>query len=69
MATFKRLVRFAQGNSSYYGDLLASKDGIHTVKKFSGNPFAGLGDTDDIVVASTVRRPINALSNVTDASS
>ena len=55
MASFKRLVRFAQGAQVYYGDLIESVDSQYTVKILLGSPFEVLKPTDEIVKTDKVR--------------
>lgn len=55
MASFKSLVRFAQGAQVYYGDLINSDNGKYTVKKLLGSPFEALKPTDEVVETDEVR--------------
>lgn len=54
MAAFTRLVRFASGNQTYYGDLIDTAEGKYTVKKLSGDLFE-LKPTEEIVTTDKVR--------------
>ena len=63
MSSFKRLVRFASNNQTYYGDLIDTDGGKYTVKKLSGSPFDELKSTEDIVVIDTVR-PLDSFLSV-----
>ncbi|CAM1509219.1 Fc.00g029580.m01.CDS01 [Cosmosporella sp. VM-42] len=58
MASFKRLVRFAQGAQVYYGDLIDTADGQYTVKKLLGSPFEALKQTDEIVKTDKLLCPV-----------
>lgn len=67
VTTFSRLVRFAQGKSTFYGDLVesssSSPEGPYKINKFLGNPFDGLEATGEVVQTDKVRCP--SLANAT----
>ncbi len=51
---FKRLVRFAQGGSTHFGDLIKTSGSTHTVKKLQGDSFSQLQATDEVVETENV---------------
>ncbi|KAF4981414.1 hypothetical protein FZEAL_2762 [Fusarium zealandicum] len=53
MPAFTRLVRFAQGDSAYYGDLLDTQDGEYNIRKLLGTPFTKLEDAGEVVKTKT----------------
>lgn len=54
MATFKRLVRFAQGEAKYFGELLEADGSVYTVNKLLGNPFDKLEVTEEVIKTEKV---------------
>ncbi|KAI5456874.1 hypothetical protein BGZ63DRAFT_417266 [Mariannaea sp. PMI_226] len=58
MAAFKRLVRFAQGEASYFGELLEADGSAYTVKKFLGDPFVKLETTEEVVKIEKLLCPL-----------
>ncbi len=54
MSSFRRLVRFAQGDLVHYGDLINSVGNEFTIRKLTGSPFGKLGQTDEIVKTGRV---------------
>lgn len=52
---FKRLVRFSEEGQTFYGDLISSDGGNHTVKKLSGTSFDCLQETETVVQTNKVR--------------
>ena len=57
MTNFKRLVRFAQGEAKYFGELLNADGSVYTIKKLLGNPFNKLEATEEIIKTEQVRQP------------
>ena len=64
MASFSRLVRYADGGQTFYGDLIRTENGQYSVKKFLGDVFS-LQPTDDIVKVKEVCTTKNAGHSVT----
>ncbi|KAJ5679878.1 hypothetical protein N7462_008122 [Penicillium macrosclerotiorum] len=60
MAAFKRLVRFAAGTQTHYGDLLSATGTTYTVRKLDGNPFTGLKATEEIVTVEQLECPLES---------
>lgn len=54
MATFKKLVRFAAGAETHYGDLIGAVGNNYTVRKLKGSPFTNLETTEEIHETQTV---------------
>ncbi|KAJ5918026.1 hypothetical protein N7454_010401 [Penicillium verhagenii] len=60
MATFKKLVRFANGTQTYYGDLIEATGNKYTVRKLDGNPFTSLQPTGEIHEVDSLLCPIES---------
>ena len=54
MPAFTRLVRFAQGESVHYGDLLDDRDGQYKIRKLLGTPFTKLTDASEVFKTNKV---------------
>lgn len=54
MATFKKLVRFAAGAETHYGDLIEAVGNNFTVHKLKGTPFTNFEATEEIHETQTV---------------
>lgn len=51
---FKRLVRFAIGDTVSFGDLLNVTGGLYKIRRLSGDPFTKLLPTDEVVEVDKV---------------
>ncbi|VUC24146.1 unnamed protein product [Clonostachys rosea] len=58
MAAFKHLVRFAQGDSIFYGDLIETSGKVHSIRKLLGDPFDKLEATEEIVKVEKLLCPL-----------
>lgn len=54
MQAFTRLVRFAEGGQTVYGDLLGCIEDVYTVRKLRGSPFDYLEATNEIIKTDRV---------------
>ncbi len=52
---YRRLVRFRERNDVFYGDLLETRGDEFLVRKFLGDPFDALQETDEILKTKEVR--------------
>ncbi|PVH69711.1 fumarylacetoacetate hydrolase family protein [Cadophora sp. DSE1049] len=64
MAAFNRLVRFAQGDQTYYGDLIGDDDGVYTIKKLLGSSFDSLELTGHIVKTEKLLCPLPSTPSI-----
>lgn len=59
MPAFTRLVRFAKGGLTVYGDLLECIEGEYAVRKLRGSPFEYLEVTNEIIKTDRVSASLN----------
>ncbi|KAF4446027.1 fumarylacetoacetate hydrolase family protein [Fusarium austroafricanum] len=57
MSAFTRLVRFVEGDATFYGDFLDTQDGRYTIQKLHGSPFTKLEDSGKVVTTDTLAAP------------
>ncbi|KAH7210806.1 uncharacterized protein BKA55DRAFT_697942 [Fusarium redolens] len=60
MAAFNRLVRFAQGEAKYFGELLEHDGSVYTVKKLLGSPFDKLEATREVIKTEQLLCPLES---------
>jgi hypothetical protein len=64
MAAFNRLVRFAQGEAKYFGELLEHDGCVYTVKKLLGSPFDKFEATREVIKTEEVGKSSPSLTQL-----